>query len=154
MFDRKIASEVGVLIDFCDYVKDILADKGYYRPDCTVWVEPTSASHSIRVNLEYYLADGEKYTNEWFYGYEAGDIDVIVHNVGIYLQELDSAALAHRKQLMSQLDTITQEMDEAGFEGARAIIAAILEPMRSNLLEHDQHVDMVATADTISSEHH
>jgi hypothetical protein len=130
--------ETKSLMEFCDSVVAALTDKGYCRADCTTWIEPTNAYNPVRVHIEWHTLEEDSREDEWFYGKdgEGKPMDNITNKIIDFLDELEDCDTAYRKKLMSRLDIITKEMDEAGFEGARAIIAAILEPMRENLLEH------------------
>jgi DNA-dependent RNA polymerase auxiliary subunit epsilon len=133
--NSNLDNEATSLVEFCDGVQQVLKDKGYYHPECAVWIEPSDAYQAIRINIEYRDMEGEDRKNKWYHADKDNVFSTAVAKVIEFLEELDDADLAYRRHLMSKLDKITEEMDSAGFEGAKAIIEAILEPMRSNLLE-------------------
>lgn len=113
-------------------MKQSIEDKGYTRVEVTIFTRDRDSYGPATLIIERHDTCGNRLETEYLKG-ETGE--ELIERWFEWKNNLESADLVERKSLISRLDELSSEMESAGFEGAKALLDGIMEPMRTNLLE-------------------
>ena len=127
-----IAKAINTSIACMTSMKKSIEAKGYTRVEVTIFTRDEDSYAPTTLVIDWHDTCGKRLETEYLRGKTGREL---VERWFEWKRNLESADLVERKSLISRLDELSSEMESAGFEGAKALLDGIMEPMRTNLLE-------------------